>query len=104
LNYWCERAGYLDDIATNCSQQRLFLIHCFLSPEDFLMAKKRTSAAKKKNGRRKRQSWTTEHLKALRLHSRSKTAVKEISKLLKRTPGALRQKALELGLPLGHRR
>jgi hypothetical protein len=30
--------------------------------------------------------------------------VKKIAKVMKRTVGALRQKALSLGLPLGHRR
>jgi hypothetical protein len=68
------------------------------------MAKKSRRAAKKTAGRRKRRSWTKEHLKELKVHSRAKTAVAKISKLMKRTPGALRQKALDLGLPLGHRR
>jgi len=52
----------------------------------------------------KRRAWTKQHVKELRGHSRAKTPVARISKLTKRTPGALRQKALELGLPLGHRR
>jgi hypothetical protein len=58
----------------------------------------------KKNGRRKRRPWTKEQIQELKGHSRAKTAVAKISKLTRRTPGALRQKALELGLPLGHRR
>src|SRR6476469_5791774 len=37
-------------------------------------------------------------------HSKDKTRVQVISKALKRTPGALRQKARVLGIPLGHRR
>ena len=40
----------------------------------------------------------------LKAHSRSKSPVKKIAKAMKRTVGALRQKALSLGLPLGHRR
>ncbi len=68
------------------------------------MAKKSRRAAKKMDGRRKHRSWTKEHLKEIKGHSRAKTAVAKISRLMKRTPGALRQKALELGLPLGHRR
>jgi hypothetical protein len=40
----------------------------------------------------------------LKAHSRSKTPVVKISKLTKRTIGALRQKALTLGIPLGHQR
>jgi len=68
------------------------------------MAKKSGRTAKKMDGRRKRRAWTKQHDQELRAHSRSKTPVARISKLTKRTPGALRQKALELGLPLGHRR
>jgi len=64
------------------------------------MAKKSRSAI----GRRKRRAWTKQHVQELRAHSRAKTPVARIAKLTKRTPGALRQKALELGLPLGHRR
>jgi hypothetical protein len=64
------------------------------------MAKKSRYA----DGRGKRRAWTKQHEQELRSHSRSKTPVAQISKLTKRTPGALRQKALELGLPLGHRR
>ena len=52
----------------------------------------------------KRREWSAQDERALRKHSRGKTPVKTISKELKRTPGALRQKALHLGIPLGHRR
>lgn len=51
-----------------------------------------------------RRDWTRADLKELRQHSRAKTPVKSISRALKRTPGALRQKARVLGIPLGHRR
>jgi hypothetical protein len=68
------------------------------------MAKKSRRAAKKTAKRRKRRAWTKQHVQELRSHSRAKTPVAEISKRTRRTPGALRQKALELGLPLGHRR
>jgi hypothetical protein len=54
--------------------------------------------------RRKRREWTKEHVRELRAHSRSKTPVAKISKLTKRTKGALRQKAQLMGLPLGHQR
>jgi hypothetical protein len=56
-----------------------------------------------KNGM-KRREWTKEHVRELKAHSRSKTPVTKISKLTKRTVGALRQKALTLGIPLGHQR
>jgi hypothetical protein len=68
------------------------------------MARKSRRAAKKMDGRRKRRAWTKQNLQELRGHSRAKTPVAVISKQTKRTPGALRMKALELGLPLGHRR
>jgi hypothetical protein len=68
------------------------------------MAKKSKRAAKKTSTRRKRRAWSKQHVQELRSHSRAKTPVAEIAKRTGRTPGALRQKALELGLPLGHRR
>jgi hypothetical protein len=67
--------------------------------EEKLMAK--TIARKKRIVRR---DWTRAEVKELRQHSRDKTPVKTISRALKRTPGALRQKARALGIPLGHRR
>jgi hypothetical protein len=60
--------------------------------------------AKAPTKRRVRREWTKEDVRELKAHSRSKTPVAKISKLLKRTIGALRQKALELGISLGHRR
>jgi hypothetical protein len=59
--------------------------------------------AKKPNRRVKRRPWTKGDEQELRKHSRSKSAVKSIAKAMKRTPGALRQKAFSLGLSLGHR-
>jgi hypothetical protein len=64
------------------------------------MAKK----SKRVDGRSKRRAWTNQNVKELRAHSRAKTPVAKISKLTKRTVGALRMKAMDLGLPLGHRR
>ena len=58
----------------------------------------------KRAGRRKRRSWSKTDLRELKAHSRSKSPVKRIAKAMKRTPGALRQKAFSLGLSLGHRR
>jgi hypothetical protein len=40
----------------------------------------------------------------LRAHSKAKTPVVKIAKLTKRSAGALRQKALKLGIRLGHQR
>ncbi|MES5485221.1 hypothetical protein QMZ05_20940 [Bradyrhizobium sp. INPA03-11B] len=52
----------------------------------------------------KRREWTKEDIKELKAHSKSRTPVIKISKMTKRTIGALRQKALHLGIGLGHQR
>jgi hypothetical protein len=64
------------------------------------MAKRAKSA---KRGR-KRVAWTKGHEKELRSYSKKKTPVTSIAKAMKRTAGALRQKAHAMGLSLGHRR
>ncbi|WP_439404734.1 hypothetical protein ACNJX9_25300 [Bradyrhizobium sp. DASA03076] len=61
------------------------------------MAKK----AKKPIGRR---DYTPGDLKMLRAHSKAKTPVAKIAKQMKRTEGSLRQKAIKLGIGLGHQR
>ncbi|MGH6680547.1 MAG: hypothetical protein ACREDL_16825 [Bradyrhizobium sp.] len=55
----------------------------------------------KKNARRE---YTKVDVRELRAHSKAKTPVARIAKLTKRSVGSLRQKALRLGIPLGHRR
>ena len=50
-----------------------------------------------------RRDWTRDEVKELKKHSKGKTPVKTVSRVLKRTPGALRQKAYALGISLGHR-
>jgi hypothetical protein len=57
----------------------------------------------KKNGLVRRR-WTKEQLRELKMHSRTKTPVSKIARTMKRTVGALRQKAFHLGLSLGHQR
>jgi hypothetical protein len=59
---------------------------------------------KKPSGRTKRVAWSKEHVRDLKGHSKSKTPVAKIAKAMKRTAGAIRQKALSLGLAIGHRR
>ena len=54
--------------------------------------------------RRKRVEWTKANERELRDHSRKKTPVKTIARAMKRTQGALRQKAYAMGVSLGHRR
>ena len=58
-------------------------------------------AAKKKLVRRE---YTKEDVKTLKEHSKAQTPLEKISKAMKRTSGSLRQKAIKLGIPLGHRR
>jgi hypothetical protein len=50
-----------------------------------------------------RRDWTRDEVKELKKHSKAKTPVKTVSRALKRTPAALRQKAYALGISLGHR-
>jgi len=50
-----------------------------------------------------RREWSAQDEKELKKHSKNQTPVIKISKALKRTPGALRQKARQLGISLGHR-
>jgi hypothetical protein len=52
----------------------------------------------------KRVTWTKANITELKKYSKDRAAVVKISKAMKRTIGALRQKALHLGIPLGHRR
>jgi hypothetical protein len=60
--------------------------------------------ATKRDGRTNPRPWTKQDVRELKEHSRSKSPVKKIARAMKRTMGALRQKALSLGLSLGHRR
>jgi hypothetical protein len=58
----------------------------------------------KKAKKRVAREYTKADEKELRAHSKAKTPVTKISKLTKRTVGALRAKARKLGVPLGHLR
>ena len=51
-----------------------------------------------------RREYTKADVKELRVHSKARTPVVKIMKLTKRSEGSLRQKALKLGIRLGHRR
>lgn len=70
------------------------------------MAKKAKVAkvAKKTKPKITRREYTKADVKELRMHSKAKTPVAQIAKLTKRTVGSLRQKALKLGIGLGHQR
>ena len=60
--------------------------------------------AKKSKKKIVRREYTKADVKELRAHSKAKTTIAKIVKLTKRTEGSLRQKALKLGISLGHRR
>jgi hypothetical protein len=60
--------------------------------------------AKKAKKKTVRREYTKADVKELRAHSKAKTPVAKIAKLTKRSEGSLRQKALKLGISLGHRR
>jgi hypothetical protein len=60
--------------------------------------------AKKAKKKLVRREYTKDDVKVLRAHSKAQTPLEKISKEMKRTGGSLRQKAIKLGIPLGHRR
>jgi len=66
------------------------------------VAKKSKEIARKRKP--VRREYTKADVKELRAHSKARTPVPKIAKLTKRTEGSLRQKALKLGIKLGHRR
>ena len=51
-----------------------------------------------------RNLYTAADIKLLKQHSRARTPVSKIAKQMKRSVGSLRQKALRLGIGLGHQR
>ena len=60
--------------------------------------------AKKSKKKIARREYSKADVRELRAHSKARTPVDKIAKLTKRTVGALRQKALKLGIGLGHQR
>ena len=52
----------------------------------------------------KRKEYTTQDVKLLKAHSKARTPVSKVSKLMKRSEGSLRQKARTMGIGLGHQR
>ncbi|MCK1637593.1 hypothetical protein IVA95_08320 [Bradyrhizobium sp. 157] len=51
-----------------------------------------------------RREYTRDDVKALKAHSKARTPIAKISKQLKRSVPALRAKAHQLGIGLGHQR
>jgi hypothetical protein len=60
--------------------------------------------AKKAKKKIVRREYTKDDVKELKAHSKAKTPLAKIVKITKRSEGSLRQKALKLGIGLGHRR
>ncbi|MDH6263371.1 hypothetical protein [Bradyrhizobium sp. BR13661] len=58
----------------------------------------------KKAKNRTRRTYTADDVKQLLAHSKARTPVAKIAKTMKRTEGSLRQKAIKLGIRLGHQR
>ncbi|RXG85801.1 hypothetical protein EAS61_35145 [Bradyrhizobium zhanjiangense] len=57
-----------------------------------------------KKTKSKRKEYTKVDVKLLKEHSKARTPVAKLSKLMKRSEGSLRQKARSLGVGLGHQR
>jgi len=51
-----------------------------------------------------RNPWSKADVTELKAHSKAKTPVSKISKAMKRTATAVRQKARAIGLAIGHKR
>ncbi|MDH6261681.1 hypothetical protein M2427_005630 [Bradyrhizobium sp. BR13661] len=57
-----------------------------------------------KKSKSKRKEYTKDDVRLLRAHSKARTPVAKLAKLMKRSEGSLRQKARNLGIGLGHQR
>jgi hypothetical protein len=60
--------------------------------------------ARKAKKRVVRRGWTKADERELKSHSKNKSPITTVVRGMKRTAGALRQKAFSMGLSLGHRR
>src|SRR6188472_205191 len=76
----------------------LLLFHYSMFTEN----QKETCGMARGSRRLVRRAWTTQDERELKKHSKSKTPVRAISRTMRRTPGALRQKARQLGFSIGH--
>jgi len=69
------------------------------------MAKKAAKKSAKTTAKKRiRVDYTKADVRELRAHSKARTPVRKIAKEMKRSEGSLRQKAVALGIGLGHRR
>jgi hypothetical protein len=65
---------------------------------------RRPYMAKTKKKTLTRKPYTNADVKLLKQHSKVRTPIAKLAKLMKRSEGSLRQKALKLGIGLGHQR
>jgi hypothetical protein len=61
-------------------------------------------AARQKAKRAQRKLYTKEDIRTLKAHSKARTPVAKIAKAMKRSVASLRNKAVTLGIGLGHSR
>ena len=85
------------EIGSNCYEANFLCYNDPLQNQEYKLAKK----SKKKIVRRE---YSKADVRELRAHSKARTPVDKIATLTKRTVGSLRQKALKLGIRLGHQR
>lgn len=73
---------------------------CAIQPPRF----EEHEVAKAKKKKPTRKPYTAADIKLLKQYSKARTPVAKIVKQMKRSEGSLRQKALSLGIGLGHQR
>jgi hypothetical protein len=81
----------------------LFALYVLNEPIRFGQREESKLVTRKKK-KSKRNLYTASDIKLLKQYSKARTPVSKIAKLMKRTEGSLRQKALRLGIGLGHQR
>jgi hypothetical protein len=84
----------------------LVIAFAFRRPNEFSLHRRNNGKENRKENAKKRTRnlYTKAEVKELRAHSKARTPVKKIVKAMKRSEGSLRQKALALGIGLGHLR
>jgi hypothetical protein len=68
------------------------------------VATQKSAARKKAIKKTRRKPYTKEDVRALKAYSKARTPVAKVARQMKRSPAALRNKATQLGIGLGHRR
>ena len=91
-------------VCDSCGNEFRTAVKIASSPNPSAHTSRKDSEMAKKAKRASRRVWTSQDVRELKRHSRAKSPVAVIAKRLKRTAGAIRQKALHLDLAIGHRR